>query len=386
MNLTLKKTFFPLITCLALAACTAPVNPVNTATSGTNSLSPTDGEILVAPYDHLEPTKGQIEILDKTGKIIKAKATKGAALNFQKWNSDGQVRYTYTEYAPAANSIITQSNIPGSVVLLDQDLNELKRIRLLPFNGRTADSPNDVDGHDFILINDNHYLVMAYYVKKAENIPPELKPAENARVISAIIQEVDNGQVVFEWDSSNYPELYGASLENNNYSDANAINDYVHMNSMYIDPADGNLICSFRNLSQVLKLDRKTGGIIWKLGGKNSDFPLTEDQTFYFQHDATLTDNSKTLLLFDNGSSAKRPYTRILEFQLDELNKKVNSFKALKAPENIFSMYMGSVQKRGDTYFIGWGSVPRLSEINYKTGAVTFDMNLEQNSYRTFKY
>jgi arylsulfate sulfotransferase len=361
-----------------------------THSSGLN-LTSSGNEILVSPYNYLEPTKGIIQILDKTGKEIKSKATNGAALNFEKWNIDGQVRYTYIEYQPSPNQIISTTNIPGSAVIMDENLNELKRIRLLPNKERTAQAVNDVDAHDFILLSDNHYIAMSYYVKKVNNIPAELKPAEDANVTAAIIQEVQDGQVVFEWDSTEHTELYAQSMEGNKYSDPAVINDYAHMNSMFIDPNDGNLICSFRNLSQVLKIDRKSGNIIWHLGGDNSDFPLTEDQKFYFQHDATLVDDNdvpsgKTLLLFDNGSTSKRPFTRIDEFQLDEVDKKVNSFKALNAPGNIFSMFMGSVQKKGDSYFIGWGSIPRVTEINYKTNQITFDLNLPQNSYRALIY
>lgn len=388
MKLTQKNILLSfIIPMIPLSACNVTDNLIQTEVRSVNTnASLSEGEILVAPFNNQEPKNGVIQILNSSGEIIKSKVTKASAVNFQKWNINGKVRYSYIEYEPAPNTLVTPSNIPGSVIVTDENFNELKRIRLLVNNGRTNDSPNDADGHDFILIDDNHYLIMSYYIKKVNNIPSNLNPVPNTNVIAAIIQEVKDNNIVFEWDSTNYPELYSASVEGNNYSDEKAINDYAHINSMFIDITDNNLICSFRNTSQILKIDRITGNIIWRLGGKDSDFPLTSDQKFYFQHHATLVDDNKTLLLFDNGSSVERPYSRIVEFQLDEINKKVNSFKYLNAPENIFSMYMGSVQKNGNTYFIGWGSVPRITEINYKTNQITFDMNLEKNSYRAFKY
>lgn len=390
------------VSILSLAACTTDTSTITqTSTDGTVTTvssttpklevktlnNPTDGEILVSPFIHGNNSTGNLLVLDKDGKVIKSKKTAAESLNFQKWNIDGLTRYSYIEHDPNAHAITnTFSNIPGSVVILDNDLNEVKRIRLLPFNNRTETDPSEIDAHDFILLNDNHYIVMTYYPKTVNNIPENLSTDKSGIVLAAVIQEVENDKVIWEWDSTNYPELYSSSVEGNDYNNKTIQNDYAHINSFFIDPKDGNLICSFRNLSQIIKINHTTGDIMWRLGGKNSDYPLTDEQKFYFQHNATLVDNNDTLLFLDNGSATERANSRILEFKLDESNKRVSSFNSFSPSETIFSQYMGSVQKRGDTYFIGWGSVPRVSEINYKTGETTFDMNLEMNSYRAFKY
>src|SRR6185436_20143917 len=87
-----------------------------------------------------------------------------------------------------------------------------------------------------------------------------------------------NGVVIWQWDGTDYPEFYSTSVETNDFTNLSKTQDYMHMNSMTIDPRDNNLICSFRNLNQVVKLNRITGNVMWKLGGKNSDFPLTASQ------------------------------------------------------------------------------------------------------------
>ena len=50
--------------------------------------------------------------------------------------------------------------------------------------------------------------------------------------------------------------------------------DYFHVNAITIDPTDNNLVISSRNTSACYKVDRKTGRVIWKLGGKHSDFRM----------------------------------------------------------------------------------------------------------------
>ncbi|MBD0364997.1 MAG: aryl-sulfate sulfotransferase, partial [Flavisolibacter sp.] len=79
-------------------------------------------------------------------------------------------------------------------------------------------------------------------------------------------------------------------------------------------------------------------------------------------------------------------YSRIFEFGLDEVNKTVNNFTSFNLPGNSFSEFIGSVQKRGDTYFIGQGSDPVVSEVNYNTGEVKLKVTLGDYSYRAFKY
>ena len=217
------------------------------------------------------------------------------------------------------------------------------------------------------------------------NIPTELSPATGVKVIAAVIQEIENNTVTWQWDSSDYPELYSESVEGNDFANINTPHDYLHLNSMTIDPKDNNLVCSFRHANLIMKINRINSNIVWKLGGKNSSFPMTENMKFLRQHHATFTDNDSTLLLFDNGLTGVRESSRILEFQLNENGEVINSFKAFNIPEE-FSPTMGSVQKIGDRYFIGGGSAKYILEVNYNTGVETFKMQLAENSYRTFKY
>lgn len=345
--------------------------------------NPTDGQIVVSTYGSL--TKSAVlQVLDKNGQTINQKTTPYAAINFSKWQVNGVTRYSYMEFDPNVTQL-SQGILPTTAVLLDANLQELKRIRLLPFNGRTASDVDAVDAHDFIYLGDNHYLVMAYFQKVVTNIPGSLNPVSNCKVVAPIIQEVNNGQVVWEWDGSNFPEFYLHSVEGNDFSNAAGVHDYVHINSIFIDPTDNNVIASLRNLNQVIKINRSNGSILWRLGGTNSDFPMTTDMKFLRQHHVTLTDDNKTLLFFDNGEAKERPYSRVLEFGLAQDSKAINTFKAYNLPDNLFSQYMGSVQKRGNTYFIGAGSEPKIMEVDYTTDKITFLMKLPNVSYRALK-
>ena len=60
--------------------------------------------------------------------------------------------------------------------------------------------------------------------------------------------------------------------------------DYLHLNSIDVLP-DGNLLVRVRHTFALYKLDRKTGKVIWRLGGKRSDFDMGPGTQFAWQHD-----------------------------------------------------------------------------------------------------
>ena len=159
----------------------------------------------------------------------------------------------------------------------------------------------------------------------------------------------------------------------------------MHLNSICVDSTDNNLIVSFRNLNEIVKLNRQTGQIIWRLGGNNSDFALTPDQIFLRQHYPRLIENGKTLILLDNGHDSLRAYSRILEFQLDQNAKIISSFKSFTIPDH-FIQFAGSVKKEDNEYFIGGGSADYSLQVNYTTSQELMRMNLKYSSYRALKY
>ncbi|MBE7171761.1 MAG: aryl-sulfate sulfotransferase [Williamsia sp.] len=344
---------------------------------------PTDGITLYSPLTGGTTDYGSVLLLDKYGNTIAQQPTSADAYNFEKWTANGKVRYTYLQ-RDLNTKQTDPSMIPCNAFILDENFVKLKKISLLPYNGRT--DALAVDGHEFIYIDDNHYITLSYFEKGVTNIPASLNPVANCKVVTPIIQEVMNDKVVWEWQGADYPEFYANSIESNKFSDATVFHDYMHMNSMFLDPTDNNLICSNRNQNNVIKINRTSGAIMWRLGGNNSNFTLTSNMKFLRQHHATLTDNNQTLLIFDNGQITERKWSRIVEFKLNTNENTVQSFSSFNLPDSTFCQFMGSVQKRGDTYFIGCGSTPKLMEVNYKTGKINLLMSFPKYSYRALKY
>lgn len=264
----------------------------------------------------------------------------GAVMNFKKEILNDEVFYSFFEPVDDYNKITIDGIQLGEIVLLNQNFEEVKRIRL-----KETDKLHQggyTENHDYIFIDENHYVLLASTL-----VPIKQTDGSFKQMRGTYIQEVKNDKVVFEWNSGDYDTL------SSSYDDlGDQGRDYMHTNSIIIDEKDNNFIISSRHQNSVMKIDRKNGNIIWTLGGKNDDFNLNEDQLMSKQHYAYL-DFNNNILLFDNGNSKKK--TSIKVFNLDEEKKVVLDYDKYEFG-NQFSPACGSVQQISeDLYLIGWG-------------------------------
>jgi hypothetical protein len=236
--------------------------------------------------------------------------------------------------------------------VMDQHFNDLGDYQLQPY---AQHGVLPAEGHETRLLGDQHYVAISY-VQRTLDLSA-LNPAWSSQsiVMSCVMQEVDHGSVLFEWDSANVPSLYADSTFENSF-DTTDVSDYLHLNSIEIDPSDQNFIVSFRHTSSIVKIDRHTSQILWTMGGKEDQFGLTPDQVFTFQHHVRIQPDG-SFTVFDNGYTTPRQ-TRILSMVLDQVNHKVTSFNVLytKPADEPQTGLMGSfVPLSGGRYFIGWG-------------------------------
>src|SRR2546423_8671141 len=122
--------------------------------------------------------------------------------------------------------------------------------------------------------------------------------------------------------------------------------DYLHANSIDI-AADGNLLVSGRHTWSVYKLDRHTGEVIWRLGGKRSDFAMGTGSQYAWQHHAREVDPT-TISVFDNGAdghTSSHSQSRGVLVSIDEAARTVRLRAAYEHPDRLLAQSMGSVEK-----------------------------------------
>ena len=264
----------------------------------------------------------------------------------------------------------------GEYVVLDSSYAEVARFGA--GNGYAGDL------HEFTITPDDTALISIF-----NNVPADLSsfggPAAGT-LLECVVQEIhiESGAVLFEWHSAEH-----VGVDESYLPVTAGLWDYFHLNS--IDPLDdGNLLISARHTSTIYKLDKETGEIVWRLGGKKSDFAMGAGTQFAYQHDAR-GHAGEVVSVFDDGAyapvSAIESVSRAIVLQLDTDAMTAELARAELDPEGALSYAMGNTQLLSDGgMFVGWGTTPECSEFA-ADGTLRFDAAIAGDafSYRAFR-
>ncbi|MBN1951349.1 MAG: aryl-sulfate sulfotransferase [Bacteroidales bacterium] len=249
-----------------------------------------------------------------------------------------------------------------------------------------CDNGYTVDHHDMQLLENGHALLIASETRKIDMSEIVEGGNSNASVIATHIQEIDeNGNAVLEFNCWDNFDITGATHLDLTSSQI----DYVHANSIAVD-ADSNLVMSSRNLSECTKINRKTGEIMWRLGGKYNQFEfINEEDTIDYQHDIRPVPGVPgNYTIFDNGNN--RGFSRVVEYQIDTVAMTATKVWEYRPDPDFLSAAMGNAQRlpNGNT-LINWasGGYPKAHEIT-PAGEVVYEGNFIEStaSYRSFRF
>ncbi len=264
----------------------------------------------------------------------------------------------------------------GNYVIFDETYH--RRALVQAGNGRHGDL------HEFLLTPQHTALITVYQEIVADLT--SVGGTKNGRLVEGIVQEVDiaTGHVLFEWRSFDHVGL-DESFRTGVTPAGNV--DYFHLNSIDVDH-DGNLLVSARHTSTVYKLDRRTGAVIWRLGGKKSDWHIEPAAAFAFQHDVRRRSNG-TITLFDNRATDPGPdiASRGLRIALHERTLRVSLVREYNPAVRRAGWAMGNLQELDDGgVFIGWGTDGSFSEFG-PDGTLRYDARFGDGSvgYRAFR-
>ena len=164
-----------------------------------------------------------------------------------------------------------------------------------------------------------------------------------------LVELTRDGQAVWEWRSWEHldPEQDGLTVPQERR------HEWTHGNTV-AELADGNIIVSFRHISTVAIIDRRTGAIIWKLGAP----PLAQ------QHAPVQLWNGH-LLMFDNGTHRVDHflnYSRVIE--VDPATKEIVWSYQERRLIDFYSPLISNAQRlpNGNT-LICEGSFGRICEV-----------------------
>lgn len=265
----------------------------------------------------------------------------------------------------------------GKGVILDERYLPVAEVRC--GNGVLADI------HEFQLTSRGTALLMAY-----PTIPWDLTPVDgpaDGYVWGARVQEVDveTGEVLLDWEGMDHIDLTETYREVDDTGTAALPFDPIHINSI---EEDGDaLLLSARHTSACYRIDRRTGELIWRFGGKQSDIEVPEGGEFGWQHDLRRQPDG-SLTMYDNHENAEETdaVSAALRFEVDEEAMTATLVQALRH-EDRYGYAMGNAQYLRDGHvLVGWGMDPYATEFD-ENGEAVFELSgLGLGSYRSYRF
>jgi len=212
--------------------------------------------------------------------------------------------------------------------------------------------------HDLIAEPDGSYWLLCDEVRTVD-LSSQGKSSQ-ARVMGTDVQwRSATGDVLFEWSPFGHLAIDLSVLASAD-RDAAVIN-WTHGNGLDLD-GSGNLVVSFRNLSEVTKIDTRTGAVIWRMGGTQNQFtfPGGDVPPFVGQHGLRVA-GAGQLLLLDNlgdplGSRAER-------YELDEARRTARLIGSYAASAGVIAQIGGSTQPLANGHtLVSFGNGGGLAE------------------------
>ena len=247
----------------------------------------------------------------------------------------------------------------------------------------TVQSQLPLDLHEFRLTPQGTALVIVNREKPAD-LTPVGGPADGT-VLENGLEEIDvaTGAIVHEWWSLDHVPITDTDVP----PDGSHL-EYFHMNSVALD-TDGNYLISARHTNTIYKVDRRTGAIIWRLGGRKSDFQIGAGAAFAWQHDVEV-ESRNTFRIFDNEASRTSPgkETRVVWVKIDPRTRVATMVRELRHPDAISVGVEGGSQHLPDgNTVVSWGSAARVSEFT-ADGTLVFDATLPpmHSTYRAYRF
>ena len=277
-------------------------------------------------------------VIDNTGRVVWYRHLDGGpTLNFQVQPTG---RYTTSPIAPAAGN-----QTPW--VEFDPLGNETRRLGCadgLP--SRFHDLVEEPDGSYWLMCNDTRIMDLTPYGGR---------PA--AAITGTVVQHVDaHSSRLFTWT----PFDHFAITDLDSASRIGATVNWTHGNAIDFD-TDGNLLVSFRSLSEITKIDLATGAVLWRLGGRANQFTISGAAApFVGQHGMHVIGPNLLQLLDNRGQPGG---TRAERYLVDEAGRTAQLSASYSSEPPVTAILGGSTQAlAGGRALVAYGDGDRVQE------------------------
>jgi hypothetical protein len=212
--------------------------------------------------------------------------------------------------------------------------------------------------HDLLAESNGSYWLMCDRIRTVDL--SSSGGSSQALVMGTSVQHIGaNGEVLFNWSPFDHIEVDLRDVDGPDRT-ANPVN-WTHGNALDLD-TDGNLILSFRNPSEIIKIDTRTGAVMWRMGGSHNQFTFVDlsPPAFSHQHGVRSTGAGR-LQLLDNlgdprGSRAER-------YAYDEQLRTVRLILSVASSAGVTALIGGTTQSLpGNRALVSFGNGGSVEE------------------------
>ncbi|PWY69583.1 hypothetical protein BO70DRAFT_365858 [Aspergillus heteromorphus CBS 117.55] len=219
------------------------------------------------------------------------------------------------------------------------------------------------------------------------------RPNEYGWIVAGGFVEMDTatGEVLFEWSSLGYIPIHESVKVGANWAPSGAPGwDYVHVNSIDKN-ANGDYLLSARFTSTLYLISGVDGHIIWRLGGKYSDF--VQDFTFSKQHHARFVESNAThatISFLNNASDESENEENVSAAMFVQVDTTTTPMTArlvnkYNRPDGSLTRLRGSVQNLPNgNVFVGWSERGMQSE-HSPEGKVLMQAIFSSSRFSTYR-
>ena len=327
-------------------------------------------------------------ILDERGAPVWYKRTDVDVIDFKRL-ADGRLAYT-----PILGNAFGISTTRG------YRLTDLAG-RLLAEHLTENPVADPVDHHDYVELSAGRRAMLTYPLVKSQPLA-QLGSGyfDGDSIVDSEIHELDaSGDTVWTWsaldhfgyDEVTFPVRFGLYPGEPHGGEV----DVFHVNSLaLVEHGSGDYVVSARHLDAVFRVDRDTGGVLWKLGGAVPGTDPKPQLTIVGDplggplrpHDARLAGN--VLTLFDNRAGGPGP-ARAVAYEIDTTSNTATMLWEIRDPQGRPSNGLGSVRVQTDgSIVVCWGGLqPMFQEFGPdRVSRMTIASDPQHLSYRIVKY
>jgi hypothetical protein len=312
-------------------------------------------------------------LIDMEGKVV------------HQWRTPLPAHYAYL--LPNGN-LLALCKTPGSATRIRVwQLVGAGAVMEIDWGGKVLWEVRDPDHHhDARLIRNGNVLMLCIEEVSSDlaaKVRGGLPGSEHGGVMYSdkVVEMTKEGAVVWEWHAWQHFDPEVDRITPQDWRE-----EWTHANAVEELP-EGDILVSFRNISTIAIIERRTGKIRWRLG----------PEVLAQQHHPTLLPNGN-ILVFDNGTHrVNNPFTFSRVLEIDPATKRIVWSYQDQPIFNFYSPYESSAQRlpNGNT-FICEGVFGRLFEVTPEGQVVWEYVNphfgevalLGENNwlYRAFRY